>query len=181
MSWSKAGNEFQEKRCLFCAGAHIPYTSSAAEIAPHLHPASARACSQAGAGAELTESPVPPFLSLPRHGKPDQHQAQGLSPAPASAEGVQLLPEQRKGLGFTGCVICDSALCLGDSSEPRPGSAVPFLPVRNAPVDIEGKLFAEFLHSPPSNCWSDRGSEKEREFKAGSALVFWAISTSGQL
>jgi len=25
------------------------------------------------------------------------------------------------------------------------------------------------------------GSEKEREFKAGSALVFWAISTSGQL
>lgn len=117
--------------------------------------------SELGEDTELAETPVPPFLSVPQHGKPDQQQARGLSPAPASAEAVQLLPEQRKGLGFTGCVICDSALWLGDSNEPHPGLAIPFLPVRNAPVDIEGKLFAEFLHSPPSNCWRERGSEKE--------------------
>lgn len=144
-------------------------------------PVPAAVGSELGEDAELTETPVPPLLSVPQHGKPDQRQARGPSPAPASAEAVQLLPEQRKGLGFTGCVICDSALWLGDSKEPHPGLAIPFLPVRNAPVDIEGKLFAEFLHSPPSNCWRERGSEKEREFKAGSALVFWAISTSGQL
>lgn len=148
---------------------------------PASPPCIPRACAAGSERGALTETPVPPFLSLPRHGKPDQQRAQGLCPAPASAEGVQLLPEQRKGLDFTGCVICDSARCLGDRSEPRPGSAIPSLPGRNAPADIEGKLFAEFLHSPPSNCWRERGSGKEREFKAGSALVFWAISTSGQL
>lgn len=48
MSWSEAGNEFQEKRCLFCAGAHIPYTFGPEEIAPYLHPvyARARSCRQ---------------------------------------------------------------------------------------------------------------------------------------
>lgn len=45
MSWSKAGNEFQEKRCLFCTGAHIPYTFGHEEIAPYLHPASTHSCS----------------------------------------------------------------------------------------------------------------------------------------
>lgn len=107
---------------------------------PASPPCIPRACAAGSERGALTETPVPPLLSLPRHGKPDQQRAQGLCPAPASAEGVQLLPEQRKGLDFTGCVICDSARCLGDRSEPRPGSAIPSLPGRNAPADIEGKL-----------------------------------------
>lgn len=45
LSRSKAGNEFQEKRCLFCAGAHIPSTFSPEEVAPYLHPVYTRACS----------------------------------------------------------------------------------------------------------------------------------------
>lgn len=89
-------------------------------------PVPAAAGGKAGSGHGAHGTPC--ALSVPRHGKPDQHQAQGLSPAPAPAEGVQLLPEQRKGLGFTGCVIRDRAPCLGESGEPRPGSAIPFCP-----------------------------------------------------
>lgn len=89
--------------------------------------------SKRGEDAELTQTRVPSFLRVPRYGKPDQQQAQGPSAAPASAEAVQLLPEQRKGLGFTGCVICDSALWLGDSNEPHPGLAIPFLPAEERP------------------------------------------------
>lgn len=182
MSWSKAGNEFQEKRCLFCAGAHIPYTCSAAEIAPHLRPASARACSCRRQSRERTRSSRNPLC-------PQRPPTWKAWPAPSPGS----VPCSRPGWRRTAVAWAEKGIGFHRLCNPRQGSlpwgeqrasprlSHPLLPVSNAPVDIEGKLFAEFLHSPPSNCWRERGSEKEREFKAGSALAFWAISTSGQL
>lgn len=117
MSWSRAGNEFQEKRCLFCTGAHIPYTFGHEEIAPYLHPACARACgcrhragrSHGACRNHCTPIPLPPPAWKTRSGtSPGSMRCSCLSWSCTAVAWVE------KGIGFHGlCNLRQRSLAWG--------------------------------------------------------------------